>query len=194
MLVTDRHLVGEARLVDTVVRAVAGGVDAVQLRERDLDDAAYLGLARRLQAALGERATLLVNGRPHVARALGAGLHLPEAAPSPPPGPWPLWGRAVHSPGAAATAAAEGAGYLLAGPVFATASKPGAIPLGLAGFRQVVAAAGGVPVLAIGGVVAAGVRALRAAGAAGVAVRGAILTAPDPTEAARRLRVAWEER
>ncbi|HEU4759207.1 MAG TPA: thiamine phosphate synthase, partial [Dehalococcoidia bacterium] len=91
MLVTDRALCGEPEgLVAKVEAAVGGGVDAVQLRERDLPRDDLLLLARRLREAIRPdgrssgrgRALLLVNGSLDVALACGAdGLHLPEAAP-----------------------------------------------------------------------------------------------------------------
>ena len=54
-------------------------------------------------------------------------------------------------------------------------------------FREIVAAAGGVPVLAIGGITPERVRAAVGAGATGIAVRSDVLSAPDPEQAARLL-------
>ncbi|MDR7416701.1 MAG: thiamine phosphate synthase [Armatimonadota bacterium] len=192
LLVTDRHLVGEERLVSVIRAAVRGGVEGVQVREKDLPDEALERLVHRILDAVEERAVVLLNDRPHLARRLGLGLHLPEASP-PPQGNWPLWGRSVHSPEAAVRAARENPDYLIAGPVYPTDSKPGGLPLGREGLRAIVRAAGGIPVLAIGGIGAGRVREVVEAGTWGVAVRGAILRSEDPEHAAREIRRAVEE-
>ena len=92
MLVTDRRLVPAGALPQIVAAAVRGGVDVVQVREKDLDDDALLALTQEIVAAVdavhgvgavGAKARIVVNGRPAVARAAGAGLHLPEADPAP---------------------------------------------------------------------------------------------------------------
>ena len=83
MLVTDRHAVGRRDLMQIVGAAVAGGVDAVQVREKGLPDDEFTALAKRVQRAVQGRAAVLVNGRPGVAKSLGAGLHLPGDAPGP---------------------------------------------------------------------------------------------------------------
>ena len=63
MLVTDRHLAGgEDALVRAVDAAIEGGVNVVQLREKDLRPAELLPLACRLREVTEGRALLLVNG------------------------------------------------------------------------------------------------------------------------------------
>src|SRR3990170_248015 len=64
-----------------------------------------------------------------------------------------LVGRSIHSPEAARRAEAEGADYLVAGPVYETRSHPGREPAGLALIEQVTQIVR-IPVLAIGGVTA----------------------------------------
>jgi len=192
MLVTDRALVAPGALPEVAAAAVAGGVDLVQVREKDLPEQELLALTRAICRAVGKRAKVVVNGQPAVARAARAGLHLPGVAPLPdvPVGAWPLWGRSVHDPASAAAATAEGADYLVAGALFATTSHPGAATLGAEGLRRIVAVAGTVPVLAIGGITPQRVAAAIGAGAAGVAVRSDILSAADPERASRKLRAA----
>jgi len=135
-----------------------------------------------------------VNRRLDVALAIGAdGVQLGFDAVDAPAarrllGPEALVGVSCHS--AAEARAARGASYALLAPVFAPLSKPASRPpLGLAELGR---AAGGLPVLAQGGIDAAGAVAAVAAGAAGVAVTGAILLAPDPARAAAALRRALD--
>ncbi len=204
MLVTDRTLAGGAdALVRAVDATIEGGVNAVQLREKDLPPAELLALACRLRDVTAGRALLIVNGPLELALACGAdGVHLPEDAPAlvapalvaqgPSPESRTLVGRSVHSLEAARRGLSEGTDYLVAGPVYETRSHPGSPASGPLLIESVVGGVG-VSVLAIGGITAGRVDEVIHAGASGVAVISAILGAPSPGEAARELRRAIEE-
>ena len=206
-LVTGRRLCGGPDgLVAAVEAAAGGGVDAVQLREKDLSPEDLLSLARRLREATLRRALLVVNGPVEVARAARAdGVHLPEGAPTvrrpreavPAGRQGFLVGRSVHSLEAARRAEAEGVDYLIAGPVYETRSHPGVEPAGLPLIEEISGAVR-VPVLAIGGVNAGRVEDVVRAGASGVAVISAVITATDRRQAAEELRqsldAAWARR
>ncbi|HET9477563.1 MAG TPA: thiamine phosphate synthase [Dehalococcoidia bacterium] len=193
MLVTDRRLAGgEDALVDAVAVAVESGVNAVQLREKDLPLAGLLALARRLREVTAGRALLLVNGPLEVALAAKAdGVHLPEGAAPQGWGPEPrmIVGRSVHSLEAAVRAESDGADYLVAGTVYRTASHSAVQPSGLEIIRKVVSVAR-VPILGIGGITSKNAADVMRAGASGVAVISAILGAEFPGVAARELRDA----
>jgi thiamine-phosphate pyrophosphorylase len=185
MLVTDRRETQGRDLVDVVEAAVAGGVGLVQVRERDLPEPEIADLLRRLLARLeGTSAQLLVNGHADLAHALGVGLHLPAAAP-PPAEPPPLYGRAVHDEAEARRALVERVSYVVVGPVFPTGSKPGHPGAGVEMLARLATAAAPTPVYAIGGLTPERVVSVLATDVHGVAVRSAILTAPDPERAAR---------
>jgi thiamine-phosphate pyrophosphorylase len=193
-LVTDRLRVTGGDLLAAVERALAGGVRAVQLREKDLPGGKLYELAlavRELTARHGAR--LLVNDRVDVALAAGAdGVHLGVA--SIPPGdarrllgPKALIGCSTHDLRELAEAAAGGADFATFGPVYATPSKAAyGPPVGVVALRRACAASR-VPVFALGGIGAGNVREVLGAGAWGVGAIGAILSAPDPFAAARDL-------
>ena len=188
MLVTDRHETHGRDLVDAVLAAVSGGVRLVQLRERDLPEAEVGALARRLLERLrGTGVSLLVNGHPAVALALGIGLHMPAEAPAMVSTKPALYGRAAHDEVEVRRALADGVSYLVVGPVFPTGSKPGHPGAGLEALSRLATVAAPVPVFAIGGVTPERVGSVLAAGAHGVAVRSAILGARDPARAAHDL-------
>jgi len=195
MLITDRRLAGGSNaLVDAVDQAVDGGVTAVQLREKDLPPHELLPLARRLRIVTRDRAALIVNGPLEIALAAEAGgVHLPEDGPmvERPPRPF-LIGRSVHSLAAATAAWAECSDYLVAGPIFETASHPNAAPAGPE-LIESIAGAVAIPVLAVGGITAERVRDVVRAGAGGIAVISAILSAQSPRKAAQRLKNALTE-
>ncbi len=193
MLVTDRALTGGGdRLVEAVAAAVDGGVNTVQLREKDLAPPDLAHLAGRLRAAIDGRALLIVNGNADVASEIAAdGLHLPADAPFARPDGVTLVGRSVHSVEDAVRAEREGADYLIAGPIYETPSHPGVPAAGLRLISGVVAAVS-VPVIAIGGITAARVPGVLSAGAGGVAVISAVLGAESPNAAAAALCEALE--
>lgn len=196
MVITDRHRC-RMPLIQAIHQAVEAGVDAVQLREKDLDATELYQLGLRLREITKGRCLLLVNDRIDVALAVAAdGIHLPErglpiesARRLTPVGF--LIGRSVHSTIAAQQAEASGADYVELGTIFPTASKPGAPPAGVSAIR----AATGVlriPCLAIGGIDSSNSCDALRAGASGVAVVGGILGAPDIRTAVQELRETLE--
>ncbi len=126
-----------------------------------------------------------MHGDAALARAAGLdGVHLSAhgdaAAARASLGPHALIGISIHSAAEAATLDPAVIDYAVAGPAFATASKPGyGPPLGPDGLAAICRAAP-VPVVAIGGIEADNVSAIIAAGAAGIAVMGSVMRADDP--------------
>jgi thiamine-phosphate pyrophosphorylase len=190
-LVTDRTRTAGRPLVSVVEQALQGGVDAVQLREKDLPARALFDLAQQLRAlCTQQRARLLINDRIDVALAVGAdGVHLPVEAFTPADaralvGPGMLIGASAHSLAEARAAAASGADFIVFGPVFDTPSKRAfGAPVGLDALAEVTSVVQ-VPVLAIGGITTERAAAVRQHGASGLAVVSAILEAADPRAAA----------
>ena len=186
---------------DVVARALAGGVDVVQLREKEATDDEVLRAAAALAARCAQAGALfLLNDRPDLAAAAGTdGVHvgqddLPVAQARAMVGTECLVGRSTHS--AAQVDAAAGVDYIAVGPVHATPTKPGRPAVGLAPVRHAAAHAR-VPWFAIGGIDAGNVHEVIEAGARRVVVVRAIAEAGDPEAAARDLRraldTAWEE-
>jgi len=152
----------------------AAGVDALQLREKHLDDLGACQLARSARAAFPPPAVLLVNGRADVALAAGAdGVHLP--ADGVPAGAVRarfasglLIGVSTHRLEEVERAHGDGADYVVFGPVYPTPAKAAyGAPAGTRALAR--AAALGIPVYALGGVTLERFAEVAAAGAAGVA-------------------------
>jgi thiamine-phosphate pyrophosphorylase len=99
-----------------------------------------------------------------------------------------LLGRSTHSAAQASEAVAEGWDYVVAGPVYPTATKPGRPATGLDLLRQVAAMRPPMPWFAIGGIDGATVGDAVAAGAGRAVVVRAVIDAPDPAAAAASLR------
>jgi thiamine-phosphate pyrophosphorylase len=190
-LITDRS-VSPRPPADVVEECLAAGLRAVQLREKDLPTRELLDLADTLRASTRRHgARLLVNDRADVALAAGADgvqrthTSLPVSALRAIAPAGFLVGASVHSEAEAREAVAQGADFVVFGPVYDTPAKRRyGPPQGLAAL-ETVAHASGRPVLAVGGLTPERVPEVLAAGAAGVAVIGAIYGAPRPAEATR---------
>ncbi len=195
-LVTDPGVCGRDELAGRVAAGVNGGVDVVQLRDKELPGGELLELARELEKAVRGRALLLVNERVDVAVASGAdGVQLGEAglpteASRRMLGDGALIGRSVHSVDGAHAAVRSGADFLLVGTMFATRSHPGEEPSGPGLLRRIRDAGITIPMLGIGGITEGNAAQVLDAGADGVAVITAILADADPCAAAQRLKSA----
>ena len=201
-LVTDSTLVKDD-LMERVVAAVRGGVDLVQLREKDLPGGQLLDLSTGLLQALDGRAKLIINERADVALVAGAdGVQLgerglPVAAARKALGGQALIGRSVHSPDSAERAERDSASFLVVGTMFASRSHPGEEPEGPELMAQ-IAGLCRLPLIGIGGITPDNAAQVIDAGASGVAVITNILAAGDPHAAAARLKkvlmASWSAR
>lgn len=192
MLVTDRKQCADRSLVEVVEQAIEGGVNIVQLREKDLPAGELLALARQIRGVCIGRALFLVNDRVDVALLCGAdgvqlsSTGLPVAAVRQlVPGSM-MVGRSVHSVNEARQAELDGADFVVAGTIFRTPSHPDATPAGGELLKNMVSRLS-IPVLAIGGINAGNAAECWDAGVSGVAVVSAILGAEDPLQAAQQL-------
>lgn len=169
--------------------AVEGGADCVQFRKKEGSTRDMVDLALRVRDIVSGRTTYIVDDRIDIAIACGAdGVHIgKEDMPLTLARriyPGKIIGYSVTNPGEAKEAEDEGAGYLGAGPVFATKNKPGERAIGLEGLRAICECTN-VPVIAIGGINLENVRDVMDAGASGVAVISAVADAEDPVETIR---------
>src|SRR3954451_6841287 len=185
-LVIDSEVGG--RPADAVVEAaLRGGVDLVQLREKDRPDDEIVSAGERLRALCDEHdALLVVNDRADLALAVGAdAVHVgqdDEAIESVrrAVGRDVLIGVSTHSPEQVAPALESDVDYFAVGPVHATPTKPGRPAVGLDLVRHAASFAGERPFFAIGGIDTGNVAEVAAAGAERVAVVRAIRDAADP--------------
>lgn len=198
-LVTDRRVCPPDELPGRVSAAIAGGVDIVQLRDKDEPGSTLLELALALREVARPPAIFLVNERADVAIAAGAnGVQLGEAAmptsavrPILPDGA--IIGRSIHSVEGAMQAELSGADFLLVGTMFATRSHPGEEPSGPGLLERIRSANVNTPLLGIGGITADNVAQVIRAGANGAAVITAILGSADPQREASRIKSAMRD-
>lgn len=187
---------GARTLADVLAAALAGGVDVVQLRDKDAGDDELLAAAAIARELCDEAGALLIlNDRPElVAAARADGCHVGQddiepAAARALAGGDALVGQSTHFPGEIDASAQ--ADYIGVGPVHATPTKPGRHPVGLELVRYAAFHAP-VPFFAIGGIDAGNAQAIVDAGGRRIAVVRAIAEASDPGAAALALHAILE--
>ncbi len=170
------------KILDVVRLAVDCGVSMVQIREKHLSTKLLFNLASNAAAiTAGSRTALLVNDRADVAMAAGAdGVHLTSSSLSAKTvrtffGNDRLIGASTHSADEAINAAANGADFVVFGPVFETPGKRDVI--GIDELTQVCSRLEPFPVIALGGIDVSNYEIVLEAGAAGFA---AIRALNDP--------------
>jgi thiamine-phosphate pyrophosphorylase len=177
---------------------IEGGVDVVQLRDKELDARPLLGRARLAQGVCRDYGVpFVLNDRPDLALEVGAdGVHVgqddaPVSLARRILGPDVVIGLSTHRVEELDRALSEDADYLSAGPVEPTPTKPGRAGTGLTYVTQASARAT-VPVFVTGGVTPEKIPALVQAGVRHFVVVRHLTQAADARGAARALRDAIE--
>ena len=190
---------GSRDLAELVPELAGAGVDVIQLRAKELEAGDLLRAGTPVAAACADAGLpFIVNDRPDVALALGAGVHLgqndlPVAIARRIVG-GSLVGVSTHAAAEidAAVGAEEPIDYVAVGPVHETPTKPGRPAAGLT-YVSYAARAVRKPWFAIGGLDAGNVHEVVEAGARRIVVVRAIAEAADPEAVARELRARLEE-
>ncbi|MDQ1594033.1 MAG: thiamine-phosphate pyrophosphorylase [Arthrobacter pascens] len=197
---------------DFVDAAFAGGVDIIQLRDKNIEAAEELELLAVLRQAAARHGRLwAVNDRADIASLAGAPVFhigqkdLPLHSARTLLNDSAAIGLSTHSPdqidaAIAAAQAPQGLNYFCVGPVWATPTKPGRAAVGLDLVRYAAGAVGSadeestrrLPWFAIGGIDLTNVEQVVAAGASRIVVVRAITEAPDPAAAAAELLAALD--
>ncbi len=175
-------------------RAIDGGADCIQLREKNLTDRRFLDRARSVAALCRDAGVLfIVNDRPDIARLSGAqGVHLGQddfniSDARRIAGPALIVGVSTHSIEQVRTAAAQSPDYIAVGPMFPSPTKPQQSIPGPE-LLTVALTETSLPLLPIGGINPETIDTLLSAGATRVCVCAAVVAQPDIVEAARTLR------
>ncbi|WP_440772114.1 thiamine phosphate synthase [Natronorubrum sp. DTA28] len=195
-LVTQQSI-SEGRSTPEIVRAaIDGGVDVVQLREKETEARFRYDLGLELRELTAEAGVdLIVNDRIDIAQAIDAdGVHvgqsdLPVTVARDLLGPDAVVGCSTSTVEEALEAEAAGADYLGIGAVYGTSSKDVAAEEDGVGPERIaeITDAVSIPVVGIGGITAENAGPVVEAGAAGVAVISEITAADDPQAATAAL-------
>ena len=191
-LVTNSYIVNNNRIVDFIIKAINGGVNMIQMREKHLNFKEQLTLAKQLRAITLNKALLIINNNIDIAMSVKAdGIQTGKNGEEikyirSHIGSQMIIGYSSHSFNESIQAAKEGANYLIAGNVFKTSSHPelqGKNTQFLCKIKNKI----NIPLLAIGGINFTNVKLLQKTKINGIAVMRSILERKNPELAARRL-------
>lgn len=197
--VTDRYWLNGRTLTDVVRESLEGGVTMLQLREKTLEEPAFLQEARELQALCRSyHVPFIVNDNVDIALAMDAdGVHVGQSDMEALDvraklGPDKIIGVSAQTVEQALLAEKHGADYLGVGAVFPTGSKADAEEVSFDTLKAICQAVS-IPVVVIGGISRGNVARLAGSGICGVAVISAIYGAADIRAASQELKAATEE-
>ncbi|MCR6546031.1 thiamine phosphate synthase [Dehalobacterium formicoaceticum] len=191
--VTDRVWVGERSLYEQVEAALKNGVTCIQLREKNLDEDAFLAEAMALSKLCKQyHVPFIVNDNVDIAIQCGAdGVHVGQEDMSISDvrarvGDGMIIGVSAHTVDEALEAVKNGADYLGLGAVFSTSTKTDVNQMSNATLKAICSAVH-VPTVAIGGISGKNILQLSGSGVDGVAVVSAIFAAEDSGAATAEL-------
>lgn len=192
--VTDRSWVGKQTLYEQVESALKGGATCVQLREKELDEAAFLEEAVALKKLCGNYGVpLIINDNIDIAVKCGAdGVHVGQsdmaaANVREAVGDKMIVGVSAQTVEQALAAQRAGADYLGVGAVFPTSTKLDASEVSHQTLKDICAAVD-IPVTAIGGINKNNIAELSGTGVDGVALVSAIFAAKNIEEECKILK------
>lgn len=192
--VTDRAWVGRQTLYEQVEDALKGGATIVQLREKELDEEAFLQEAKQLTTLCHSyNVPLIINDNVQIALESGAdGVHVgiedaPVAQIRKQTPPDFIIGATAKTVAQAQAAERAGADYLGVGAVFPSPTKQAAIRISNEQLREICSSVS-IPAVAIGGISLSNVDELAGGGMDGIAVVSAIFGAEHIEEATQKLR------
>ena len=197
--VTDRSWLNGETLYAQVEKALKGGVTFVQLREKALDEQAFLEEAKEIQKLCAKyHVPFVINDNVEIAAQIGAdGVHVGQSDMEAGDvreklGLDRIIGVSAQTVEQAVRAQERGADYLGVGAVFPTGSKADAVEVSHETVRAITEAVD-IPVIAIGGITKDNVSELSGTGICGIAVISAIFAQEDIEGAARVLKERTEE-
>jgi thiamine-phosphate pyrophosphorylase len=186
-------------MADFLPAVLRGGVDVVQLREKDLDDEVRAATARLMVPICHDFGVpFIMNDSPELAVVVGAdGVHVGQEDDTVARcrellGPDAIVGLSTHSRQEFDDALDQRATYFSAGPIVATPTKPGRVGTG-SSYAVECQARSDRPVFVTGGVTSDNVAALVDAGLRHFVVVRALTQSHTPEESARALRRALDE-
>lgn len=192
-LVTNSDKYSEEEFLERVEAALKGGVDILQLREKDKTDLEILNLAKKVKTLCDSyKVPMLIDDKPHIAWALGLGVHLgaddmPIALGRKMLGENALIGATAKSVEAAQKAEKEGADYLGVGAIFETKTHVKTKRTSVETLKEIKKNVG-IEVYAIGGLNIDNVDILKGSGVDGICVVRAIMDSPNVEEDTRKLK------
>lgn len=197
-LVTNSDKYDEGEFLRRVEEALRGGVDILQLREKDRPDKEILELGKKVKALCDKyKVPMLIDDKAHLAWSLGVGVHLgqedmPVDLARKLLGKDALIGATAKSVEAAQKAEKDGADYLGVGAIFDTKTHVKTKRTSVETFKKIKNKVG-IDVYAIGGLNTSNIDVLKSSGADGICVVRAIMDSPNVYEDTKKLKEKMED-
>jgi len=194
-IITDQRISHGKSHLEVAEAALVGGATVIQFRDKEMEDSKAIEVCHKIHKLTKKKGVpFIVNDRVEIVKAVDAdGVHLGQEDMSFSSarkilGKEKIIGISVETVEQALKAVEGGADYLGIGPIYPTATKPDAgKALGIARLKEIRESVN-IPIVAIGGINENNLEEVLRAGADGVAVISAVVSAPDITEACRKLK------
>lgn len=196
--ITDQSFTGRQTLQEQIKEALEGGVTMLQLREKNMEETAFIEEAREIKKLCEPyRVPLIINDNVEVALKSGAdGVHVgiddaPVAQIRAMAANNFIIGATAKTVEQAKAAEAAGADYLGSGALFPSPTKQTAIRITKEELKAICASVS-IPVVAIGGIARENIDGLKGGGMSGAAVISALFGAQNIRQEARELKTALQ--
>jgi len=194
-IITDQRISHGKSHLEVAEAVLEGGVTVLQFRDKEMEYSEAIEVCQKIHKLTKKKGVpFIVNDRVEIVKAVDAdGVHLGQEDMSFSSarkilGKEKIIGISVETVEQALKAVEGGADYLGIGPIYPTATKPDAgKALGIARLKEIRESVN-IPIVAIGGINENNLEEVLRAGADGVAVISAVVSAPDITEACRKLK------
>ena len=181
--------------LESIEKAIEGGVKIIQLRMKNADEKDFLNMAQRVKKICENKAIFIINDNVEIAKLVDAdGVHLGQEDIDIKDARKVLENKIIgisaHNKEEAIKAEKAGADYLGCGAMFATDTKNNVTALSVSGLKEICNSVK-IPVVAIGGINLNNMEKLKGCMADGVAVSSAIFKG-DAKENAKMLIERWK--
>ncbi|MDU1316549.1 thiamine phosphate synthase [Anaerococcus hydrogenalis] len=197
-LVTNSDKYTEEEFLKRIEDSIKGGVDILQLREKEKTDLEILNLGKKVKKICDEyKVPMLIDDKPHLAWALGCGVHvgaddMPISLCRKLLGEKALIGATAKSVKAAKKAQEDGSDYLGVGAIFETKTHVKTKRTSVETFKKIKETVD-IDVFAIGGLNIENVDILKNSKADGICVVRAIMDAEDVYQTSLELKEKIQE-
>lgn len=194
---TDRHLMSSKTVEESVEKALSGGADIIQLREKDISSLEFYNTAKRVhEITKSYNVPLIINDRLDIALSINAeGVHLgqsdiPASIAKKIIPPDMILGISASTAEEAVKAEKDGATYLGIGAMNPTVTKTDAENVSIEELKRIRAAVS-IPIVIIGGINKNTIPLYKGLGIDGIAVVSAVVSQADISASAKELRELW---
>ena len=197
--VTNRNKTCGRPIAEIVKYAIDGGVNIIQIREKDLNDDELFELSFKIKNIIQKQAVLIINSNLKIALSCDAdGLHLSENSDLPKTFDknQMILSKSLHSSNINSIENIKSIDLLILGNIYQTSTHPNTKPKGIQIINELKNKTK-IPYIGIGGINESNIKPIIKNGAHGIAIISAISESKNPKIATKniyqKLNEAWEQ-